>query len=58
MTTYAVGGVSADNLGTWLSAGANGFGLGSGLYKPGDSPSDVATRARAIVDAYDAGVAR
>ena len=58
VTTYAVGGVSADTIGTWLAAGANGFGLGSGLYKPGNSPGDVEARARAIVDAYDAGVAR
>ncbi len=54
-TTYAVGGVDAANIPDWLAAGANGFGLGSSLYKPGDSAQDVADKARAIVAAYDAG---
>lgn len=58
VTTYAVGGVSVDNVPTWLDAGANGFGLGSWLYKPGSTAGDVAARARAIVDAYDKGIAR
>lgn len=58
VTTYAVGGVSVDNLPTWLDAGANGFGLGSWLYRPGSSAADVSARAHAIVEAYDAGVAR
>ena len=34
----AVGGVTPDNMQPWLEAGAAGFGLGSGLYKPGQSP--------------------
>ena len=33
----AVGGVKADSVGPWLQAGADGFGLGSGLYKGGES---------------------
>jgi 2-dehydro-3-deoxyphosphogalactonate aldolase len=33
-----VGGVRPDNMRAYLDAGANGFGLGSGLYKPGQSP--------------------
>lgn len=56
-TTYAVGGVDAGNITQWLAAGAHGFGLGSALYKPGDSAVDVAKKARAMVEAYDAGVA-
>ena len=32
-----VGGITPDNMGPFLSAGANGFGLGSALYKPGQS---------------------
>ncbi len=56
-TTYAVGGVSAANVPDWLAAGAHGFGLGSSLYKPGDSAQDVAEKAKAIVAAFDAGVA-
>ncbi|HEX8483645.1 MAG TPA: 2-dehydro-3-deoxy-6-phosphogalactonate aldolase [Allosphingosinicella sp.] len=45
-----VGGVSPDNMKPWLDAGANGFGLGSGLYKPGQSARETAAKARAYVD--------
>jgi 2-dehydro-3-deoxyphosphogalactonate aldolase len=38
----------------WLDAGANGFGLGSGLYAPARSPDDVQERAKA----YVAGLAK
>jgi 2-dehydro-3-deoxyphosphogalactonate aldolase len=44
-----VGGVRPDNMREWLDAGANGFGLGSGVYKPGQSPDEVAALARAYV---------
>jgi 2-dehydro-3-deoxyphosphogalactonate aldolase len=44
-----VGGVKPDNMQAYLDAGANGFGLGSGIYKPGQSPAEVAARARAYV---------
>lgn len=44
-----VGGVKPDNMRPWLDAGANGFGLGSGLYKPGQAPAQVAEQARAYV---------
>ena len=44
-----VGGVRPDNMRAWLDAGADGFGLGSGLYKPGQTPSEVAAQARAYV---------
>ncbi|MEO0383594.1 MAG: 2-dehydro-3-deoxy-6-phosphogalactonate aldolase [Pseudomonadota bacterium] len=57
VTTYAVGGVSVENVPDWLTAGAHGFGLGSSLYKPGDSAQDVAKKAKAIVAAFDAGTA-
>jgi 2-dehydro-3-deoxyphosphogalactonate aldolase len=49
-----VGGISHDNMQPWREAGADGFGLGSGLYKPGQSPQDTGERARA----YVAGVHR
>lgn len=51
---YAVGGVGPDDFGTWLRAGATGFGLGSALYAPGMSAREVGTRARDIVTAWDA----
>jgi 2-dehydro-3-deoxyphosphogalactonate aldolase len=44
-----VGGVTPGNMLSYLDAGANGFGLGSGLYKPGQTPEQVAAQARAYV---------
>lgn len=44
-----VGGVTPDNMRAYLDAGASGFGLGSGLYKPGQTPDQVAAQARAYV---------
>jgi 2-dehydro-3-deoxyphosphogalactonate aldolase len=49
-----VGGITPDNMGDYLTAGANGFGLGSGLYSPGRSAADVAERARSYVAALPA----
>jgi len=46
-----VGGVSPDSIAAWLEAGANGFGLGSGLYKPGQNAADTLTKARAYAAA-------
>ena len=45
----AVGGIKPDNMQPWLDAGATGFGLGGGLYKPGQSPADTLEKARAYV---------
>jgi 2-dehydro-3-deoxyphosphogalactonate aldolase len=44
-----VGGVSPDNMASYRAAGAAGFGVGSMLYKPGDSAAVVGERARALV---------
>jgi 2-dehydro-3-deoxyphosphogalactonate aldolase len=46
---FAVGGIAPDNMRPWLDAGAEGFGLGSGLYKPGQSAAATLARARAYV---------
>jgi 2-dehydro-3-deoxyphosphogalactonate aldolase len=51
---FAVGGVSAQNMGDWIRSGAAGFGIGSSIYKPGDSTTVIARKAREIVDAWDA----
>lgn len=49
----AVGGAGPDNFAAWAQAGASGFGIGSALYSPGDSPESVAAKAARIVAAYD-----
>ena len=52
---YAVGGVTAQTLPDWLAAGASGIGVGSGLYRPGDAPETVASRAAELVALWDRG---
>jgi 2-dehydro-3-deoxyphosphogalactonate aldolase len=50
----AVGGIHPGNMRPWLDAGAAGFGLGSGLYKPGQSPEETLEKARAYVEGLKA----
>ena len=45
----AVGGIKPDNMRPWLDAGATGFGLGGGLYKPGQSAAETLQKARSYV---------
>jgi len=54
---FAVGGVGPDDFGAWLGASADGFGLGSSLYKPGIATAEIAEHAKATVAAYDAACA-
>ncbi|MEM9049843.1 MAG: 2-dehydro-3-deoxy-6-phosphogalactonate aldolase [Pseudomonadota bacterium] len=51
---YMVGGVGPADFATYKAAGAAGFGLGSALYKPGDSVETIAARAAECVAAWDA----
>lgn len=44
-----VGGIEAGNMAPWRAAGAAGFGIGSAIYKPGDTAEVVARKARALV---------
>lgn len=44
-----VGGINLENMAAYLEAGANGFGLGSALYRPGDSAANVAKKAATFV---------
>ncbi len=55
---YAVGGAGADNFAQWMAASADGFGIGSALYKAGSSVADVSARARDMVAAYDEAAAK
>jgi 2-dehydro-3-deoxyphosphogalactonate aldolase len=43
-----VGGIGVSNLHDYLRAGANGFGIGSSLFKPGDDAAGVKERAIAL----------
>ena len=52
---WPVGGIVPGNIADWRRAGATGFGLGGGLFKPEFSVADIAARARAYVDAWHAG---
>jgi len=44
-----VGGIKPDNMQPWLAAGASGFGLGGGLYQPGQTAEQTLEKARAYV---------
>jgi len=44
-----VGGITPDNMVAFVNAGASGFGLGSALYRPGDTAADAARQARSFV---------
>ncbi len=46
-----VGGVDARSLPAWREAGATGYGCGSSLYKPGDTPEQVSDKAKALIAA-------
>jgi 2-dehydro-3-deoxyphosphogalactonate aldolase len=48
-----VGGVTPQAVGPWFEAGADGFGLGSALYKPGQSAAEVGQQARDFVAAVE-----
>ena len=46
-----VGGISTTNMAAYRTAGANGFGIGSALYKPGMTPADVQRSAHDFIAA-------
>ncbi|MNY82798.1 2-dehydro-3-deoxy-6-phosphogalactonate aldolase [compost metagenome] len=47
-----VGGITPESIAPYAAAGASGFGLGSALYRPGDSAADVARHAAAFMQAW------
>ncbi|GAA4711091.1 2-dehydro-3-deoxy-6-phosphogalactonate aldolase [Sphingomonas lutea] len=49
-----VGGITPGDMAQWLDAGADGFGLGSALYKPGQSAAETGEKARAFIEALPA----
>lgn len=50
-----VGGIDAGNMAAWRAAGAAGFGIGSAIYKPGDSAAVVGAKADTLVAAMGGG---
>ena len=49
-----VGGIDETTMAAYVKAGANGFGLGSAIYKPGMSAAEVGARAISLKAAWDA----
>jgi 2-dehydro-3-deoxyphosphogalactonate aldolase len=47
----AVGGIGPETMAPWVAAGADGFGLGSGLYRPGQDAAAVHAQALRYVAA-------
>lgn len=54
MALLPVGGITPESMADYLAAGADGFGLGSALYKPGMSTAELGQRAKAFATAYRA----
>jgi 2-dehydro-3-deoxyphosphogalactonate aldolase len=44
-----VGGLTPEAIPGWMEAGADGFGLGGGLYRPGQDAQATLQKARAFV---------
>ena len=51
---YPVGGIQPQSMRVYLDAGVAGFGLGSALYKPGDSPAQVGANAERFAQTWAA----
>lgn len=48
------GGINASNIADWKTAGAQGYGIGGDLYKPGDTPDDIRAKAKSLLAAIAA----
>ena len=48
-----MGGVGAENMADYIRAGVTTFGMGTSVYRPGDSAETVRSKARALIGAYD-----
>ena len=54
MPILPVGGITPERMDAYFQVGAAGFGLGSALYKPGDTAEEVAVAARKFIAALPA----
>lgn len=50
-----VGGMDAGTMGAWREAGAAGFGIGSAIYRPGDSAGEVAAKTAVLLAGLTGG---
>ncbi|HVO00063.1 MAG TPA: 2-dehydro-3-deoxy-6-phosphogalactonate aldolase [Steroidobacteraceae bacterium] len=48
---YPVGGIGVADVQHWIAAGADGFGFGSEIYRPGYTLADIDARARRLLQA-------
>jgi 2-dehydro-3-deoxyphosphogalactonate aldolase len=44
------GGVTVENMSTYWDAGVNGFGIGSNIFKPGETPASIKEKAEKFVE--------
>ena len=51
MSILPVGGITPERMEAYFQVGAAGFGLGSALYKPGDTAEQVAAAAKTFIAA-------
>jgi 2-dehydro-3-deoxyphosphogalactonate aldolase len=49
---FPVGGISPERIAPYRKAGADGFGIGSALFRPGAKPAEVERAAKAFVAAW------
>ena len=56
--SYAVGGVDVNNFFDWFAVGITGFGVGSSLYKVGDTAKQVSENSKKLILAFDEAPAR
>lgn len=47
-----VGGITPESIATYTAAGASGFGLGSALFSPGNTPAEVSRNAHGFMQAW------
>lgn len=53
-SVLAVGGVKPETMAEWIAAGIEGFGIGSELYRPGQSPDETSRKAQEVMAALSA----
>ena len=52
---FPVGGITPDKIAAYRNAGADGFGVGGALFKPGMTAKEAGTKAKAFAAAWRAG---